>query len=329
VSRWTSSTEIGWLVGHIRGLHGLFAIRLSAMVLASLLSLIDPLLLKWIIDEILPWQQADMLIIAACGIFGVFLARFAFASIGQVLDIYAAQRLMFCIRCQLLRHLQRLSNEYYSRTPRGEILHRFEQDVDQICVLGSHTLASLLRVLVMTLLTVVIMGLLNWKLTLVILPLVPLMSVLRRWSHRHLKRASERVQEASAQRLKFFENHMETLTHVQLLNRTAGERRRFAKIGHEIIDTILTRRTLELRFSFCSQITLTVASASVLWFGGTQVLQGTLTIGGLVAFYSYLNRIFEPVLGPATGWGQYPESDGHSADPSGHCRPTEAKISER
>jgi ABC-type multidrug transport system fused ATPase/permease subunit len=269
--------------------------RLAIVVLTSLLGLIDPLILKWLIDEILPWRKTDMLAIVGGGFFLLFLTRFGLASISQLVDTYTAQRLTFEIRLKLLRHLQELSADYHIRTPRGDILHRFEQDVDQLCVLGSHSLASLVRVGVMTLLTVTIMLMLNWRLTLFILPLVPLMSLLRRYSHPHLKSASEHTQEMSTQRLKFIENHLATLPQVQLLNQTARERRKFVRVGRGVIESVVRRRFVELRFSFSSQVALMAASATVLAFGGSQVLAGALTVGGLVAFYSYLNRIFEPI----------------------------------
>lgn len=289
------SPELSWLIHQASPLRGLYVTRLSLVVLTSFLNILDPLIMKWLIDEVLPWRKNDMLLLAALGFFAFFLCRFGLASLSHLIDTYTAQRLTFDIRRKLLRHLQSLSADFFLRTPKGDVLHRLEHDVDQICELGSHSVASLLRVGVMTSMAVTIMLVLNWQLTLFILPLVPMAVLLRRYGHPRLKAASDRVQAANARRMSFFEGHLATILQVQLLNRGAGERRRFAGIGRDALDAMIRRKGTEVALSFSSQVTMVAAGAMVLGFGGLQVLRGALTIGGLVAFYSYLSRLFEPL----------------------------------
>jgi ABC-type multidrug transport system fused ATPase/permease subunit len=289
------SPEVSWLIHQISPFHGLYLTRLSLVVLTSFLNILDPLIIKWLIDEVLPWRKHDMLLLAALGFFAFFLCRFGLASLSHLIDTYTAQRLTFDIRRKLLRHLQGLSADFFLRTPKGDVLHRLEHDVDQICELGSHSVASLLRVVVMTSMAVTIMLVLNWQLTLFVLSLVPMAVLLRRYGHPRLKAASDHVQAANARRMSFFEGHLATILQVQLLNRGTGERRRFAGIGRDVLDATIRRKGIEVVLSFFSQVTMVAAGAMVLGFGGLQVLRGALTIGGLVAFYSYLSRLFEPM----------------------------------
>ncbi len=289
------SSEIGWLLRQAYPLRGLYLVRVSMVALTSLLNLVDPLILKWLIDEVLPWHQADMLLIAAGAFFSVFLFRFGFTSLSLMIDQYASQRLMLDIRRRLLRHLQTLSASFHHGNRKGETLHRVEQDVDQICALGGHTLAALLRIAVLSSLTILIMSVLSWQLTLFVLPLIPLMLLLRRFSQPHLRRASDRAQTANGRRVAFLQDHLFSILQVQLLNRGAGERRRFTKLSRDGLEAAMSRQARELQLSFSSQLALVTASALVLGFGGHQVLAGALTIGGLVAFYSYLTRIFQPM----------------------------------
>lgn len=289
------SKEIRWLFRQARPYAGLYLVRLSLVVIASLVFLLDPLLIKWLIDEVIPWRKEEMLIFVAVGFFLVYVFQIGFNSLGFVLDSYTSQRLMFGVRLRLLRHLQKLHPGYYLKTPTGDILHRLEQDVEQIQEMGGNALAALLRIVVMSALTLAIMSFLSWRLTLLILPLIPLMVLVRRFVYPRLRDASDRTQQAQAGRLAFFQEHLVTMPHVQLLGRAAGERRRFAKVGRRALDATVGRRATELFLSFATNLSFILANALVLGFGGAQVMNGTLSVGGLVAFYSYLSRIFGPL----------------------------------
>src|SRR5262245_60182681 len=116
--------ELRWLWHQMRALRGLYSAQLSIVLLSSVIGLFDPLILKWLIDEVLPWRQVDMLLLAAAAYLGVEALNFFLMSLNFLVDGYASQRLMFNIRLKLLRHLQRLSPEYYLGHPAGDLLHR-------------------------------------------------------------------------------------------------------------------------------------------------------------------------------------------------------------
>jgi ABC-type multidrug transport system fused ATPase/permease subunit len=289
------SKEVRWLLKQARPYHGLYFARFSTVVIASLVVLVDPLILKWLIDDILPWHKAAMLAVAAGGYFAVYMVQFGFNSMGFVLDSYTTNRILFDIRLRLLRHLQRLSPSYFLKTSTGDLLHRLEQDVDQIQELGGSLLASVLRIAVMTTTTLAILALLSWRLTLCIVPLILFMILLRRYGQPRLRGASDRTQQTNARRVAFFQDQLTTMPQIQLLNRTAGERRRFAAVARQALDAAVKRRATELWLAFATNINFVLGTAIVLGLGGEQVLSGALTLGGMVAFYTYLSRIFGPL----------------------------------
>jgi ATP-binding cassette subfamily B protein len=289
------SREVRWLLKQARPYRVLYLARFSTVVIASLIVVIEPLILKWLIDDILPWRKTGMLAVAAGGFFATYAFQYGFNSLGFVLDSYIANRILFDIRRKLLRHLQSLSPGYFLKTPTGDLLHRLEQDVEQIQELGSGQLASVARMAVMTTLTLAILIVLSWQLTICILPLIPFMILARKRSQPRLRAASERTQQANARRVAFFQDHLTAMPQIQLLNRTAGERRRFATIARQALDATITRRATELKLAFTTNLNFVLATAVVLGLGGYQVLAGTLTVGGMVAFYTYLSRIFGPL----------------------------------
>jgi ABC-type multidrug transport system fused ATPase/permease subunit len=292
--------EVRWLLTQARPFRGVYVARLSAVLLAGLIVLVDPLLVKWLIDGIIPWRKEQMLIVVAAGFFLVFVFQLGFHALGLILDSYVSQRMMFGIRLRLLRHLQKLPPGFFLETPTGDLLHRLEQDVDQIQELGGNALAALLRIVVITTLTLAIMLVLSWRLTLVIVPLVPLMVLLRRWIYPRLRDAADCTQQANGQRVAFFQDHLLAMPQVQLLGRAAGERRRFAKVGRQALDATVKRRATELLLGYVTNLHFALGNAVVLGLGGYQVLSGVLSVGGLVAFYSYMGRILGPLEGVVT-----------------------------
>ncbi len=287
--------ELRWLWRQARPMRPLLLAQLSAVLVTSLLILVDPLILKWLIDDVLPWHKQGMLLVAAGAFAGCYAFFFAFSGLGLYLDTYVGQRVMLGIRLSLLRHLHTLSTDYFVTTPQGDTLHRLEQDVEQLRELSGSTLASLLRIAVTTTLTLLILALLSWKLTLLVLPLVPAAVLLRRWGYPHLKDASDAVAAGSAARVAFLQDHLGAMSQVQLLRREAGERRRFGRVARTAVESVVRRRGLELLVEHSSGFAMMLGMAIVLGFGGLQVLKGTMTIGGLVAFYTYLSRVFGPV----------------------------------
>jgi ABC-type multidrug transport system fused ATPase/permease subunit len=289
------SKEFRWLFRQARPYRALYLARFSTVLIGSFSVLVDPLLLKWLIDDLLPWRKTAMLAVAAGSFFTVYAVQFGFNSLGFVLDAYTTQRVMFDVRLRLLRHLQRLSPSYFLKISTGDLLHRVEQDVDQLQELGGNLIASLLRIAVVTTSTLVILAILSWRLTLCIAPLIPLMILLRKYGHPRLRGASDWTQRANAQRVAFFQAHFTAMPQIQLLNRTAGERRRFAAVARQALVAMVKRRTTELSLAFATNVTCVLGTAIVLGLGGYQVIQGTLTLGGMVAFYTYLSRIFGPL----------------------------------
>lgn len=286
--------ELLWLWRHARPFRRLLAAQISAVLMGSLLGLFEPLVIKWVIDEVLPWHRSQMLPVVTAVFITVGLLWFGFNSLAQLLDSYLNQRIMLALRQKLLRHVQKLSAEYFVRTPPGDVLHRLEQDVDQLRELGSGTLASLVRICISTTLTVGILLILSWRLTLVILPLVPILMFLRFVALPRLRSASDQVVGLNAKRVSFLQEHLSSILEVQLLRREAGELRRFIGIARQGMASFVRRRSFELLAENATSLIMTVATAIVLGYGGKQVLDGALTIGGLVAFYTYLSRVFGP-----------------------------------
>lgn len=289
--------EFRWLVLQVRPFVRLYLASYACILAASILVLIDPLIVRLLIDEVIPHRRLSWLPLIAFALFLTYMGRLGFDSLAGMLNFKAVQKMTYRSRLKLLRHLQRLSAEYHDNKPVGDTLHRLQIDVDQVGTLSSEVIPSALRMLTVFGLVITTMLLLNYRLTAIVLPLVPVFILVRRRFHEQLRQASDSVQEQSAKVIQFLEEHLSAIVQVQLLSCEQREARRFARLSGHAVRSQMKRRAAELFFSSFLYLIIVLGMACVLSYGGYQVIAGTLTAGSLIAFYGYTLQLFIPLYG--------------------------------
>ena len=290
-------TELHWLAARVKPFLRLHVGSYGCVVLSSFLVLIDPLLVRFLIDDVIPSGSVGLLPLVALGFFLTYMARLGSDSLASMLNFRAVQKMIFRSRLNLLRHLQRLSAEYHDNRPLGDTLHRLQNDVDQVATLSGEVIPSALRLATVFTLVMTTMLVLNWRLTIIVLPLIPVFILVRRQFHDRLRRASDSVQEQSGKVIGFLEEHLSSIVQVQLLSCEQREARRFARLSGRAVRAQVRRRGTELFFSALLYLIIVAGMASVLGYGGYLVMSGRLTPGGLVAFYGYTLQLFIPLYG--------------------------------
>jgi ABC-type multidrug transport system fused ATPase/permease subunit len=295
--KFDSSSEIGWLAARVRPFLRLHAGSFSCILLSSVLVLLDPLIVRFLIDDVIPRRRVAWLPLVALAFLLTYVARLGADSLAGTLNFRAVQKMIFRSRLSLLRHLQRLSAEYHDSRPLGDTLHRLQIDVDQVATLSGEVIPSALRMLTMFTLVMTTMLVLNYRLTMIVLPLVPVFILVRRRFHNRLRQASDSVQEQAGKVIGFLEEHLASIVQVQLLSCEQREARRFARLSGGAMRAQVKRRTTELFFSALLYLIVVTGMAGVLCYGGYLVMSGRLTAGGLVAFYGYTLQLFIPLYG--------------------------------
>ena len=290
-------SEFWWLASTVRPFVRLHVGSYLCIVASSILVLLDPLIVRLLIDNVIPNRRMSWLPLVAGAFFLSYMGRLGFDSLSGLLNFRAVQKMTFRSRLRLLRHLQRLSAEYHDNRPVGDTLHRLQVDVDQVATLSGEVIPSALRIVTIFTLVMITMLVLNYRLTAIVLPLIPVFVVVRRQFHRRLREASDAVQEQSGKVIGFLEEHLSAILQVQLLSCEQREARRFARISGAAVRAQVKRRGSELFFSSVLYLIIVLGMASVLCYGGYQVMMGTLTAGGLVAFYGYTLQLFIPLYG--------------------------------
>jgi len=243
------SGEFSWLFSQIKPFFRLHLGSYFCVVAAGVLVLLDPLIIRFLIDEVIPGRRFGWLPFVAAAFFFTYAGRLGFDSLAGILNFRAVQKMTYRSRLKLLRHLQRLSAEYHDNTPPGDTLHRLQMDVDQVATLSGEVLPALLRMITIFTLVTCTMLVLNYRLTIVVLPLIPLFIIVRRRFQDRLRHASDSVQERSGKLIGFLEEHLSAIVQVQLLSCEQREARRFARISSDVVRAQMKRRGTELFFS--------------------------------------------------------------------------------
>jgi ABC-type multidrug transport system fused ATPase/permease subunit len=296
---WWIPPEMQWLSRQVRGFVRWHVASFFCITVSSVLGLLAPLVLKWLIDEVLPSRRIGLLIGAVGLIFLCHQGRATLASVAGYLTMLAAQQLALDLRLQLLRHLDRLSVHYHEGTPVGASMHPLKEPVEEISYLGSELLPAILRALLATLLTLGTMLVLNTAMTLVVLPLIPVFLLTRKRFRNRLQHDSDTVQHNRMEWNSFLQQHLSSIVAVQLLRQEPRQERAAFRLLATTVRSHAKLFRTGVSFTFYTSLTVGLAMSAVIACGGWSVLTGSLTIGGLVAFYTYLTQLFDPLSGAA------------------------------
>jgi len=275
------------------------AVVLVTIVIISLLSLLPPLLIGDLIDNAIPNENLGRVTLLGVGMvlvpllnggFGV-LQRWASASIGE--------GIIFDLRCQLFAHLQRMSLGFFTATRTGELMSRLNNDVVGAQQAVTGTFVTLVANIVSVTAIIIVMMLLEWRLTLLALVILPLFIIVSRRVGRMLRRVRREQLEENAE----MNAHMqETLgisgaLLVKLFGRSDYEDERFRVRARRVGDLGIRQATIGRWFFMALGVMSALGTAVVFWIGAVLVINGDITIGVIVSLSFYLNNLYGPLSG--------------------------------
>jgi ABC-type bacteriocin/lantibiotic exporter with double-glycine peptidase domain len=291
--------EFLWLSEQVRPLSHWLLGSLLCITAGGLCSLVTPLVLKWLIDQVLPRRDAGRLVETVAVLFLAYEGRTLLTSLGAYLNLIAAQKLSLTLRMSVLRHLDLLSADYYEATPVGTAMYPLEDPIKEIAYFGSDLLPSILRMALTTCLTLGAMAMLSPILTFTVLPVIPIFLLSREYFRKKLSADSDSVQRNRVVWSNFLQEHLAAVIAIQLLRRQRRqERKAFCLLSTTIRSEQELFRT-SIGFTVFTSFAVISAMSWVIGYGGWKVLFGTLTVGSLVAFYGFVIQMFEPLCGAA------------------------------
>ncbi|MEG0247636.1 MAG: ABC transporter ATP-binding protein [Pseudomonas sp.] len=284
-----------WLYGFVRPQLKSILVLLGLSFGASLLVLAQPWLTKTLIDDGLLAKDFGVLtkvavVMIAVGIFGTLLS-----GINRYLHTQLSGRILFALRDDLYRHLQKLSPAFYGRKRLGDILSRLDGDVAEIQRFAVDSLFSAVSSIIGLVGAITLMVLLSWKLSLLLAILVPIEVIWLRWMRRKVEREVRSLRERSADVSSFLVETLPAMKFIQAAGQQQRESVRLNGLGDGYMRQLLRVQVTEF-FTQAVPGTLTSLSrACAFLIGGYWVIQGTWQLGALIAFSTYLGMAVGPV----------------------------------
>ena len=143
------SSELIWLSRQARPVLTLLIVSLLCMVVGSGLSLLDPLVVRWLIDVALPKRDLRLVLFGTLVFCAVYLASVIVSYFASFISCIVAQKIVFRVRVSLLRRIQTLPAQYHGNFQVGETLYRIEQDVDRVAELSGEILPLTIQMMIM------------------------------------------------------------------------------------------------------------------------------------------------------------------------------------
>ena len=287
--------ELHWLIRQARPVLRLQIVGVLCIIGSSWLYLVDPLVMKWLLDSVLPRRSLTDLFVGLLLILACSVGHLLLSASGTLLTVEASQKMVLDLRRRLLRHLDKLSSDYHDTEPVGARFYLFKEPMDEIAQLGADLLPWLLRTAVLTVSVLVAMLFLNARLTASIVPFIPIFVVVRQTYRHRLQKAADHLQDQQTTASAFLQEHFAGITQVQLLTaERCQERRAFRRFASAVRAQYRLWQTAA-QFTVATNAIMAVGTIAVLGFGAREFFDGRLSVGGLVAFYAYLTRLFEPL----------------------------------
>jgi ABC-type multidrug transport system fused ATPase/permease subunit len=271
------------------------ALSIVSLLAATATALAPPFLSKYAVDEGIRRQDLAALwwIVAIFLVAGLLNWGMSYAQ--TYLTGWVGERILADLRYGLFRHLQRLSLGFFERNRAGVIISRLTNDVEAIDQLVTDGVTSLVQNTLTLLGTAILLFVLDWRLALATLAVIPLMSVATAIFRVRSARAYRAVRERLGLVTATLAEDIAGMRVVQAFTREQASIRNFRTVAERYRDSNMQTVVLNgLYFPFVDLLS-TVALAVVLGYGGHLYFNGSVTIGTLFAFMLYVQNFFDPV----------------------------------
>lgn len=223
------------------------------------------------------------------------LINFILSFIQRMIMEYTGHMLMHDLRMKLFVHIQDLAVAFFTRNPVGRLVTRVTNDVQNMHELFTSVISMIFKDLFLLLGIAVVMLVLNWKLALISFTVLPLVVYA---SLNFSRRARDIFRDLRIKVAEINTRFAETIGGIrviQLFRQELNNYRRFKQLNHENFLAGMRQIHVLAVFMPLIEILAVVAVALVIFYGGGRVLSGTLSLGALVAFISYIRMFFRPI----------------------------------
>ncbi|OPX28664.1 MAG: hypothetical protein B1H09_07495 [Gemmatimonadaceae bacterium 4484_173] len=218
------------------------------------------------------------------------------AGYGHVMTlVVAGQRSMYDVRTELFNHIQTLSLNFFSKNPVGRLVTRVSNDVEALNEMFSAVLVNLVKDFLLVAGTITILLLMDWKLALISLSVLPVFTFISILFRRKTRTIYRKVRKHLAELNSTIAEDISGVKVIQIFRQEKARKQQYLEVNDNYYKISMKQLYVFGVFRPLIEVVAQVGTAIVLIYGGLSAISGALTIGALVAFISYVRQMFRPI----------------------------------
>jgi ATP-binding cassette, subfamily B, bacterial MsbA len=285
------------LMGLGRPYWGRIVLALVSVLAGSLLTLAGPVVWKYIVDSIVPGGDSSILGKGTLLLIAIYLAQGMVGVVSGLCMSFVGLRVTLDLRMSLYEKLQALPLAFYSERRTGELVSRLMNDVTAVRSILTTDLGGILRQTVTFIGALVLIIVTDWRLTLLMVIMVPAVSSVSIVMGRFIRRLSKQVMDGFAAATTVLEESISGVRVVRSFVREGYEAGRYRGALENLFNLAMRRVYVEVTLGPLLQTMFFSSTVVLIWYGGKQVLAGRLTPGDLVTFF-----VLTTLMGNSISW---------------------------
>ncbi|MGQ0811566.1 MAG: ABC transporter ATP-binding protein [Nitrospiraceae bacterium] len=283
------------VVQYIRPYKTFAILTLVCAALNTALELIPPWLIKVVIDDVIGGSRPHLLPLVLTGLVLAYGLRNLSGSLRIRFNNILEQRVVHDLRSQVFGALQRMSVNYFENRSTGEFMSRVTIDTEHVERIFVDGLEGLLTASLTLIGITAMLFVLNWKLALLSLAPIPILTLCATQFTKRVHSYYHHIRRGAADLNAYLQDALSGIRETIGFNRQTRERARFDALSQQYSRSNITAMLLWSVYSPSMMFVGSVGTVLILWFGTGEVLRGTLTVGELVMFLSYLALFYVPI----------------------------------
>jgi len=267
-----------------------------SLLIVTATNLFSPQLLRLVIDQGIRAQNFNVILLTSLGLLGVAIVRDSFTFTQGYWSERASQGAAYDMRNAIFTRLEHLSFSYHDKAQTGQLMTRVTNDVETVRTFTGNGILQLLNAVVMLIGSATILLITNWKLALVALLIIPAILGIFLFFLTKIGPRFRIVQQKLGNLNTVLQENLAGVRVVKAFVREPYEQERYRNANNSLLqENLVVVRGTSLTFPLIFFIS-NLGTLAIIWLGGEQVIGGSLSIGELVAFTSYLSFLLLPVF---------------------------------
>lgn len=294
------TTEPAWpllkrLAHYIKPHVGLFAATVCAAAGAAFLELLPPFIIRAVIDKCILGEEGHLIWMWAAGLIVVSLVQGGVDFLRLYLTALVGQKIVFRIRNDLFTHLNRLSFSFFDRARTGDLMSRVTSDTDVLSMFFGRAGIIVLTNALFLLGVMVVLFSWNWLLGLIYAAMLPVMIMTIRVYALRVRPAMGRVRKTLGQLGSTIQGTLAGIMVVKVFGGEKYEEERFDHSSSSNLSAGVEAVRIQSLWMPFMNVLIGFGTGLILWVGGYGVIRGSVSLGTLIAFTTYIGMILRPV----------------------------------